>query len=129
VKFTLEQINAIHDSLGSAKTLALYVQELSKIGVKHADSYLTDGHSEFFGTDNYTVRSPAVHDVLSISDTTDRNGLMRYLALHDSGKIGYIEMSKGLAESGIEKWVIDTSELTMTFYNKAGDELRVDHIR
>lgn len=38
-------------------------------------------------------------------------------------------MSKGLAESGIEKWVVDTSEMTMSFQDRAGSELLVESIQ
>jgi hypothetical protein len=44
--FTIEQINAIHDRLGSAKTLAEYVRALKALGVERYDSFLADGHSE-----------------------------------------------------------------------------------
>jgi uncharacterized protein YbcV (DUF1398 family) len=40
----------------------------------------------------------------------------------------YLEMSKGLAESGIEKWTVDTNRMTMTFYDKAGKEMLVEAI-
>jgi uncharacterized protein YbcV (DUF1398 family) len=37
-------------------------------------------------------------------------------------------MSKGLAESGIEKWTVDMGSMTMTFYDKAGIEMLVEQI-
>lgn len=46
---TIEQINALHDRLGNAETLFEYVRALNAIGVEKFDSYLIDGHSEFFG--------------------------------------------------------------------------------
>ena len=38
-------------------------------------------------------------------------------------------MSKGLAESGVEKWSFDTSALTIAYYDKAGNELLVEAVR
>jgi Protein of unknown function (DUF1398) len=32
-------------------------------------------------------------------------------------------MSRGLAQSGIEKWRVDTARMTMTFYDKSGSEM------
>ena len=58
--FTIEQINAIHDRLGSAKTLAEYVRGLKALGVERYDSYLADGHSEYCGQGGQTVVSPPV---------------------------------------------------------------------
>jgi uncharacterized protein YbcV (DUF1398 family) len=37
-------------------------------------------------------------------------------------------MSRGLAQSGIEKWTVDTGRMTMTFHDKAGREMLVEQI-
>ncbi len=37
-------------------------------------------------------------------------------------------MSKGLAESGIEKWTVDTNRMTLTFYDKAGTKMQIEAI-
>jgi hypothetical protein len=33
-----------------------------------------------------------------------------------------------LAQSGTEKWTVDTGRMTMTFYDKAGGEMLVEKI-
>lgn len=128
MNFTIEQINDIHDRLGSTETLLQYTQALKDLGVEHADSYLIDGHSEFFGSEGYKVESAAAHEPLLIAKTSNKEGLLRNLELHEQGKTSYVEMSKGLAENGIEKWVIDTTKATMTFYDKADFAVFVDTI-
>jgi uncharacterized protein YbcV (DUF1398 family) len=126
--FTLEQINEIHDRLGKAQTLAQYAQALSAIGIETYDSYIMDGHSEYFGKSGYRVVSPSVHEILTIADTSDREQFLKYLNLHNQGQTSYLEMSKGLAESGIEKWTVDTKNMTMTFYDKSENEMLVEAI-
>jgi hypothetical protein len=37
-------------------------------------------------------------------------------------------MSQGLADSGIERWTVDTAAMSMTFYNRSGHALRVEQI-
>jgi uncharacterized protein YbcV (DUF1398 family) len=128
VMFTIEQINAIHDRLGSAKTLAEYVRALNALGVERYDSYLADGHSEYFGRGGQTVVSPPVHEVLPVAATGQRDTFLRHLARHERRETTYLEMSRGLAQSGIEKWSVDTGRMTMTFYDKAGTELLFDPI-
>ena len=39
------------------------------------------------------------------------------------------EMSRALAQSGIEKWTVDTGKMTMTFYDKADREMLVEQIK
>jgi uncharacterized protein YbcV (DUF1398 family) len=127
--FTLKQIDDIHDSLGNAETLLQYVQALAAIGVEKYDSYLADGHSEYVGKHGHTVTSPPAHDKLSIAETSDRENFLKHLKLHEQGKTSYVEMSQGLAESGIEKWTVNTRHLTMIFLDKAGNELLVEEIK
>ena len=126
--FTLEQINEIHDSLGRGESLAQYVKALNTIGVETYDSYVMDGHSEYFGNSGHTVISPPAHEMLTIADTSDKENFLKHLNLHNQGKTSYLEMSKGLAESGIEKWTVDTKNMTMTFYDKLEDEVFAETI-
>src|SRR5207253_802891 len=63
--FTIEEINELHARLGSARTLPEYVRALKALGVERYDSYLADGHSEYFGQGGHRVVSPPVHEVLS----------------------------------------------------------------
>lgn len=121
--FTLEQINAIHDSLGNAESLAQYVKALHAIGVETYDSYIMDGHSEYSGNNGHTVIAPPAHEMLTIADTSDREQFLKHLNLHNQGKTSYLEMSQGLAASGIEKWTVDTKTMTMTFYDSLENEM------
>jgi len=47
--FTIAQIDALHARLASARTIAEYVRALKALGLERYDSYLADGHSEYFG--------------------------------------------------------------------------------
>jgi len=48
--------------------------------------------------------------------------------LHHQGKTTYLEMSKGLAESGIEKWIFDTNRMTIAYYDREGNKVLVEAI-
>lgn len=126
--FTLEQIDEIHSSLGNADTLFEYVRALHALGVEKYESFLTDGHSEYFGQGGYKVISPPAHDKLTIAEKSDKENFLKHLERHEQGKSTYVEMSQGLADSGIEKWMVNTSEMTMIFYDKAGSEMLVERI-
>ena len=126
--FTIEQINDLHDRLGSAKTLPEYVRALKAIGVERSDSYLADGHSEYFGQGGHRVVSPPVHELLPVAETSQRDAFLQHLGRHERRETTYLEMSRGLAQSGIEKWTVDPGRMTMTFYDKAGTEMLVEQI-
>ena len=120
--FTIEQINDLHARLGSAKTFTEYVRALKALGVERYDSYLADGHSEYFGQGARVV-SPPVHEVLPVAEASQRETFLQHLRRHEQRQTTYLEMSRGLAQSGIERWIVDTGRMTMTFYDKAGSEM------
>ena len=127
--FTIEQINDLHARLGRARTFSEYVLALKSLVVERYDSYLADGHSEYFGQGGHRVVSPPVHEVLPVAETGQRETFLQHLRWHERRQTTYLEMSRGLAQSGVEKWTVDTGRMTMTFYDKAGREMLVEHIR
>ena len=126
--FTIEQINDLHDRFGNAATLAEYVRALNALGVDTYSSFVSDGHSEYFGSDGLTIRSPAVHEELPIAVLSNREQVLEHLRLHSEQKTTYLEMSRGLADSGVERWTVDTSEMSMTYYDRAGHALLTETI-
>jgi uncharacterized protein YbcV (DUF1398 family) len=126
--FTFEQLNEIHDCLGSRDDFSQYVRALQAVGVEKCDSYLADGHSEFFGRNGYKAVSPPVHDTLPIREVSDSKKAQEHLELHNQGKTSYLEMSRGLAESGVEKWTVDTKTMTFACYDKHGNALLIEAI-
>ena len=126
--FTLDQIEDLHARLGSAKTLAEYVRALKVLGVERYDSYLADGHSEYFGQGGDRVVSPPVHEVFPIAESGQKEAFLEHLDRHERRETSYLEMSRGLAQSGIEKLTVNTDRMTMTFYDKVGTEMLVEQI-
>jgi uncharacterized protein YbcV (DUF1398 family) len=126
--FTTEQIEKLHGRLGSAETLDDYVRSLAGIGVVRYDSYVSDGHSEYLGHDGHRVISQPVHDQLSVAVDSDRKAFLVHLRRHERGETGYPEMSKGMADSGVEAWTVDTHAMTMTFHDQSGEVLLAEHI-
>lgn len=126
--FTIEQINDIHDRFGNSRTLSRYLRALSAIGVQKYDSYLEDGHSEYFGSGGHTVISPPTHSMYAVASTSNHEHFLRHLEQHKNGNTNYFQMSEDLAESGIEKWTFDTGKLTLTYYNKSGNIMLTEKV-
>ncbi|WP_073401532.1 DUF1398 domain-containing protein [Mucilaginibacter sp. OK098] len=126
--FTIEQINDVHEKLGTMKDFLSYITALKLLGVEKYDSYLTDGHSQYFGAGGYRIESEPVHEKLLIADNGDKESFLRHLSLHEERKTNYMTMSRGLAESGIEKWTVDTNAVTISYYDKKGNRLLAESI-
>ena len=127
--FTLEQINDIHDRAGNEETLALYLRELRAIGVATYDSYINDGHSVYFGIDGQQLESPPAHEKFDVADTSDREAFLQQMSLVEQGKLGYVEMSRAFAGSGVEKWTFDTQKMTLTYYGIDGSVMLAEDIQ
>jgi uncharacterized protein YbcV (DUF1398 family) len=126
--FTIEQIEELHGRFGRAETLADYVRSLAGIGVVRYVSYVTDGHSEYLGHDGHRVQSQPVHDQLAVAADCDRQAFLDHLRRHERDETSYLEMSRGLADSGVEGWTVDTHALTMTFHGRSGEVLLAEPI-
>jgi uncharacterized protein YbcV (DUF1398 family) len=126
--FTQAQIDDLHTRLGRADSLAAYLRGLAAIGVVRFDSFVSDGHTEYFGAGGECLTSPAHHEVFPVAERSDKDALVEHLRRHGAGETSYVEMSAALAESGVERWVGDTSALTFTYRDRAGESLRVERI-
>ena len=124
--FTIKQINDLHDRLGNMESLPDYLRALNAIGVALFESYVCDGHSQFFSSDGRSLVSDAAHELLTIADVADPVGVIEHLAQHERGETDYLTMSVGLAASGVEKWTMDTNDLTVTYLDKQGNTLLLE---
>lgn len=64
--------------------------------------------------------------LIQINDIHERLG--KHFSLHEQGKTNYVQMSQGLAESGIEKWTFDTNRMTIVYDDTEGNEMLVEII-
>jgi uncharacterized protein YbcV (DUF1398 family) len=69
-----------------------------------------------------------VHEVLPVAEAGQRETFLQHLSRHERRETTYLEMSTGLAQSGIEKWTVDAGRMTMTFSDKAGREMLIEQI-
>ena len=51
--FELKEIKEAQSKVKSGADFPNYIQELIKLGVKKYETYVHDGHSLYFGEDNY----------------------------------------------------------------------------
>lgn len=50
------------------------------------------------------------------------------LKAHQEGKTDYAAFCEDCAKLGIEKWTVDTSAMTCTYFDKAGNEMLQEKI-
>jgi len=126
--FTTEQIKAAHSKVKSGADFPAYIQELKQLGVVSYDSYVSDGHTDYFGDNDFKTTSLAKYESLIIADLTDENQFKADLKAHQQGKTDYPTFCRDCAKSGIEKWVVNLEKMTCTYFDKAGKEILEEQI-
>lgn len=123
MSFTLEHIKEAHSKVKSGADFPNYIQDLVKLGVKKYETYVSDGHSVYFSKDNVTLSSVAKYPGLEIAKTSHKDQFKHDLKHHQQGGTDYMTFCKDCARAGVEKWVVDISKMTCTYYDKTGNEL------
>jgi len=126
--FTAEQIKAAHSKVKSGADFPAYIQEIKALGVTHYEAYVTDGHIDYHGADDYTAKVPAKYELLAITNTADSAQFKAELVAHQQGKTDFLTFIKLCAIYGIEKWAICMDKMTCTYYDKAENEILVEEI-
>lgn len=126
--FTVEQIQAAHSKVKSGADFPAYIKEIRLLGVTHYEAYVTDGHIDYHGANNYTATVTAKYDTLAIADSPKTAQFKEELLAHQQGKTDYLTFIKMCAASGIEKWEIDIEKMTCTYFDKAGNEILIEQI-
>lgn len=126
--FTISQIKDAHSNVKSGSDFPKYIQELIKLGVKKYDIYVCDGHGEYFGTNNFETKSEAKYTLLTVAETSDTGKFKQYLKIHQEGQTDYMTFCNHSAECGVQKWTVNTTEMTCTYYDQQGKEMLMETI-
>ena len=126
--FTVEQIKTAHSKVKSGADFPSYIKEIKSLGVTHYEAYVTDGHINYHGANDYTAKVPAKYEPLVIADTAKSEEFKAELVAHQQGKTDFLTFIKMCATFGIEKWEICMDKMTCTYYDKAGKEVLQENI-
>jgi len=126
--FTLQSIKEAHAKVKSGADFPRYIQELKKLGVTYYENYVADGHTQYFGLDNFSITSDPKYTALPVASSSSTDILKQDLAIHQKGGTDYFTFRKQAADFGVDKWTVDIVNLTCTYYNKAGTALLVESI-
>ena len=126
--FIIDQIKSAHSKVKSGADFPNYVQDLIKLGVTSYQTFVADGHTLYFGKDNFKVQSALKYATLIVADTSDKIQFINDLKNHQKGNTNYPTFCDDSAKSGVEKWIVDTTKMTCTYYDKSGNEMLVENI-
>ena len=126
--FTLEQIEEAHAKVKSGADFPAYAKEIYDLGVTKYDCFVTNGHTELYGANNYKISTPNRYKNLTIANTPNQVQFRADLIAHQQGKTDYLTFCNDCAKSGIEKWTVSLDKMTCTYYDKTGNPVYEEQI-
>jgi len=90
--------------------------------------FVTNGHTEFYGANNYKIASPLQYESLTIASILNQEQFKADLIAHQQGKTNYLTFCNECAKSGIEKWKVSLEKMTCTYYDKAKNDILEEQI-
>lgn len=126
--FTLDQIHQAHGKVKSGADFPAYIRELKGLGVLRYQTFVRDGHTDFFGEQGYRLSTQAKYAGLTISETSDPDQFQLDLRAHQQGLTDYPGFCADCARSGIEKWEVDLGEMSCCYFDKAGGRVLTEEI-
>ena len=126
--FTIEQIKAAHSKVRSGADFPAYIGEIKKLGVIGYETFVADGHTDYYGINNYKTSSAGRYDTLKIAKVSNAAVFMADLKAHQQGKTDYPTFCKDCAKSGVEKWSVSTDKMSCTYYDQAGNVMLTEQI-
>lgn len=118
--FTLQQIKDAHSKVKSGTDFPKFIQDLIQLGVTHYKTHVSDGHTLYEGANNYKTQSDPRYATLTISDNSNPEQFIKGLKEHQQGKSNYMQFCELSAEHGVNHWIVDTTKMTCTYYDTAG---------
>ena len=123
MKFTIEEIKAEHQKVKSGADFPKYIQAIKNLGVSHYTSYVSDGNTEYFDTENNSAKTGSKYEASVISETLNLENFKTRLKLHQQGGTDYLTFCKDCAENGIEGWKMDLNQMICIYFDKKGADV------
>lgn len=121
--FTIEQIKSTHSKVKSGADFPNYIKDLALLGVSSYETFVSDGHTEYFGKDDYKITSGTKYQILPVAGRTNAIQFEQDLKAHQQGKTDYPAFCRDCASSGINKWIVNIVQMTCTYYDFAGNPM------
>lgn len=126
--FTIEQIKTAHSKVRSGADFPAYIQEIKKLGITFYETFVADGHTDYYGANDYKISSVATYDALTIAATANNEQFKMGLKEHQQGRTDYTTFIKMCAICGIQKWAVSMDRMTCIYFDKAGNKILVEGI-
>jgi uncharacterized protein YbcV (DUF1398 family) len=126
--FTIDQIKEAHSKVKSGADFPVYIQDLIALGVQGYNTFVNDGHVEYYGADNFRVSTKNSYENSTITTTANKERFIEFLVMHQDGQTDYLTFCNHAAQCGIAKWNVNIFEMICTYYDSADGAILIEKI-
>jgi uncharacterized protein YbcV (DUF1398 family) len=126
--FTIEQIKTAHSKVKSGADFPSYIQEIKTLGVTAYEHFVSDGHIQYYGANDFVLSAEAKWAQINVSDLSSSEKLKQALVIHQQGQTNYPTFCKQSAEAGVEKWIVDITQMICTYFDKTNHQMVVETV-
>ncbi|SHG83743.1 Uncharacterized conserved protein YbcV, DUF1398 family [Flavobacterium fluvii] len=126
--FTIPQIKEAHSKVKSGADFPAYIQDLIDLGVQGYDTFVNDGHVEYFGVDNYRAAATDTYNNISVLPSANKERFIEFLVMHQDGQTDYLTFCNHAAQCGIAKWSVNIIEMTCTYFDLSDAPILIEKI-
>jgi uncharacterized protein YbcV (DUF1398 family) len=126
--FTIDKIKEVHSKVKSGADFPKYVQDMKGLGVTSYEHYVSDGHIQYHGANDFTLSADAKWAPREVAVRGDAEKLKHALTIHQQGQTDYPTFCKQAADAGVEKWIVDMIKMSCVYYDKGSREMVVERI-
>lgn len=126
--FTLEQILSAHSKIKSGPDFPRFIKEIGELGVARYETFVKDGHTDYYDSLANTISSRPRYSELDISGAPDHDTFRSRLLLHQRGQASYPQFCSDAASSGVFKWIVNLAGMTCTYIDALGHIILTEEI-
>lgn len=126
--FTIAQIKEAHSKVKSGTDFPAYIQDLIQLGVKGYDTFVNDGHVEYFGSHNFRVSATDTYAGIAVAPSANKERFIEFLVMHQDGQTDYLTFCNHAAQCGIARWSVDILEMTCTYFDQSDFAILIEKI-
>ncbi|MBP6758575.1 MAG: DUF1398 family protein [Flavobacterium sp.] len=126
--FTIAQIKEAHSKVKSGADFPAYIQDLIVLGVQGYDTFVNDGHMEYFGAENFRATETETYSSIAVAPSANKERFIEFLVLHQDGQTDYPTFCIQAAQCGIAKWSVNIIEMTCTYFDQSDAPVLIEKI-
>lgn len=127
--FTIHQIHEALQKVKSGTDFPQFVQDLKVIGVIHYDTYVADGRTTYYGTNDFVVLGVAKYPLITINSYGSADKLRYSISIHQQGQTDFPTFCTEVANAGVRKWTTNLIEMTVIYFDEHGNKLIEENIQ